>query len=170
MVFSFLKVYGWKRRKRTCDSVHRARLLAPWPSQTRFSTPDPDAMVFRLGCVCIIYFVLSHFKAHCRRWILSPLHMSGACSVTQVCSFFAVLWTVTHQAPLSVGFSRQEYWSGLLFPPPGESSWPRDRTHVSCVSCTEPPGKPLFSSESPRLAANHPAHFHTVYLLLSFLE
>ena len=32
---------------------------------------------------------------------------------------FATLWTVAHQAPLSVGFSRQEYWSGLLCPPPG---------------------------------------------------
>ena len=29
------------------------------------------------------------------------------------------LWTVAHQAPLSVGFSRQAYWSGLPFPPPG---------------------------------------------------
>ena len=29
-------------------------------------------------------------------------------------------WTVTHQAPLSMGFPRQEYWSGLLFPSPGE--------------------------------------------------
>ena len=28
-------------------------------------------------------------------------------------------WTVAHQAPLSVGFSRQEYWSGLAFPSPG---------------------------------------------------
>ena len=27
-------------------------------------------------------------------------------------------WTVVHQAPLSVGFPRQEYWGGLLFPPP----------------------------------------------------
>ena len=27
-------------------------------------------------------------------------------------------WTVAHQAPLSMGFSRQEYWSGLPFPPP----------------------------------------------------
>ena len=32
---------------------------------------------------------------------------------------FVTLWTVAHQAPLSVGFSRQEYWSGLPFPPPG---------------------------------------------------
>ena len=28
-------------------------------------------------------------------------------------------WTVAHQAPLSIGFSRQEYWSGLPFPSPG---------------------------------------------------
>ena len=33
---------------------------------------------------------------------------------------FATLWTVVHQAPLSMGFSRQEYWSGLPFPPPGD--------------------------------------------------
>ena len=31
------------------------------------------------------------------------------------------------------GFSRQEYWSGLPFPSPGESSWPRDRTQVSLI-------------------------------------
>ena len=30
------------------------------------------------------------------------------------------LWTVACQAPLSMGFSRQEYWSGLPFPPPGD--------------------------------------------------
>ena len=33
---------------------------------------------------------------------------------------FATLWTVTHQAPLSVEFSRQEYWSGLPFPSAGD--------------------------------------------------
>ena len=33
---------------------------------------------------------------------------------------FATPWTVAHQAPLSMGFSRQEYWSGLPFPPPGD--------------------------------------------------
>ena len=32
----------------------------------------------------------------------------------------ATLWTVAHQAPLSMGFPRQEYWSGLLFPSPGD--------------------------------------------------
>ena len=33
---------------------------------------------------------------------------------------YATLWTVTCQAPLSVGFSRQEYWNGLPCPPPGD--------------------------------------------------
>ena len=32
---------------------------------------------------------------------------------------FATPWTVAHQAPPSMGFSRQEYWSGLPFPSPG---------------------------------------------------
>ena len=35
---------------------------------------------------------------------------------------FATLWTVAHQAPLSMGFSRQEYWRGLPCPPPGDLS------------------------------------------------
>ena len=33
---------------------------------------------------------------------------------------FAAPWTVAHQAPLSVEFSRQEHWSGLPCPPPGD--------------------------------------------------
>ena len=33
---------------------------------------------------------------------------------------FAILWAVAHQAPLSIGFSRHEYWSGLPFPSPGD--------------------------------------------------
>ena len=37
-----------------------------------------------------------------------------------VSNFSVTPWTVVHQAPLSMGFSRQEYWSGLPFPSPGE--------------------------------------------------
>ena len=48
----------------------------------------------------------------------------------------ATLWTVAHQAPLSMGLSRQEYWSGLPFSPPRDHpSWPRAQTRISCVSC-----------------------------------
>ena len=61
---------------------------------------------------------------------------------------FATPWTVAYQAPLSMGFSRQEYWSELPLPSPGESSWPRDQTQVSCIAgrcfnlwATREPGK-----------------------------
>ena len=45
---------------------------------------------------------------HCEVKSLSPVRL------------FATPWTVAHQAPLSMGFSRHEYWSGLPFPPPGD--------------------------------------------------
>ena len=52
-----------------------------------------------------------------------------ACQVTSITSHFATPWTVAQQAPLSLEFSRQEYWSGLPCPPPG------NRTCVSYISC-----------------------------------
>ena len=42
---------------------------------------------------------------------------------SHVCPF-ATPWTVAYQAPLSMGLSRQEYWSGMSFPPPGDLSHP----------------------------------------------
>ena len=49
--------------------------------------------------------------------------------------FFATLWTVALLAPLSVGFPRQEYWSGLPFPPPGELPHPGIKPEFHYVSC-----------------------------------
>ena len=40
--------------------------------------------------------------------------------VTKLCLTLATPWTVARQTPLSMGFSRQEYWSGLPFPSPGD--------------------------------------------------
>ena len=60
---------------------------------------------------------------------------------------FMILWTVARQAPLSMGFSRQEHWSGSACPSPGESSQ-RDQTHTSCSSCTAG----FFTSETSREA------------------
>ena len=58
-------------------------------------------------------------------------------SVASVVSDSATLWTVARQAPLSMGFSRQEYCSGVPCPSFSRgSSWPGDPTHISCVSCT----------------------------------
>ena len=44
-----------------------------------------------------------------------------------------MLWTVTHQAPLSMRFPRQEYWSGLPSPSPGDFSSLKERTGISCI-------------------------------------
>ena len=59
---------------------------------------------------------------------------------------FATLWTVACQAPLSMGFFRQENWSGLLFPSPGNLSNPGIKPTSPALASgffpTAPPGKP----------------------------
>ena len=60
--------------------------------------------------------------------------------------FLETPWTIALQAPLSMEFSRQEYWSGLPFPSPGDLPDPGFKPASSALagrSCTaEPPGKP----------------------------
>ena len=59
---------------------------------------------------------------------------------------FAIPWTVAYRGPLSMGFSRQEYWSGLPFPSPGDPPnrgiKPRSPTLRADALPSEPPGKP----------------------------
>ena len=59
---------------------------------------------------------------------------------------FVTLWTVAYQASPSMGFSRQEYWSGLPFPSPGDLSnpgiEPRSPALEADALTYEPPGKP----------------------------
>ena len=64
---------------------------------------------------------------------------------------FTTLWTAAHQAPLSMGFSRQGCWRGLPCAPPW-SSQSSDWTQVSCFAgrffTTEPPKKPVIFYKS----------------------
>ena len=64
-----------------------------------------------IGCIVLYYnrFIILFTHAY----VLSHL------SCVQL---FATPWTVISQAPLSMGFSRQEYWSGMPYPPPGDLS------------------------------------------------
>ena len=61
---------------------------------------------------------------------------------------FATPWMVTYQAPQSMGFSRQEYWSGLPFPSPGDLSnpgiEPRSPALQTDALPSEPLGKPIY--------------------------
>ena len=51
--------------------------------------------------------------------VFSDVFVISLCAKSlQLCQLFVTAWILAHQAPLSMGFSRQEYWSGLSFPPP----------------------------------------------------
>ena len=52
---------------------------------------------------------------------------------------FATLWSVAHQAPLPMGFSRQEYWSGLPYPPPGDLPNPGTEPRSSALQADSLP-------------------------------
>ena len=98
-----------------------------WPrDQTWVSCMQADALPSEL------LLLLSHF------------------SRVQLC---ATLWTVAHQAPPSLGFSRQEHWSGLPFPSPGDLPGPgiEPRKSYRCSPAlkansllTEPPGTSIY--------------------------
>ena len=51
---------------------------------------------------------------------MSLTNYDGGGLVTKLCLTLVTAWNVARQAPLSMGFSRQEYWSGLPFPLPGD--------------------------------------------------
>ena len=70
---------------------------------------------------------------------LPDLLLLFSCSVMS--DSFATPWTVACQASLSMGFSRQEYWSGLPFPPPGDLPDPGIE-----------PGSPAFQADSLSLS------------------
>ena len=59
-----------------------------------------------------------------RHWLLPvtfhPQKGLCCCLVAKLCLTLAIPWTVAHQVTLSMGFPRQEYWSGLPFPSPGD--------------------------------------------------
>ena len=70
------------------------------------------------------------------------------CKLLSHAQLFATPWTVAHQAPLFMGFPRQEYWSGLLLSPPGDLSdsgikpmSPASPAFASGFFTTMPPGK-----------------------------
>ena len=56
---------------------------------------------------------------------------------------FVTPWTVAHQAPLSMGFSREEYWSGLLCPSPGDLPNPGIKPTSPALQADSVPTEPL---------------------------
>ena len=54
------------------------------------------------------------------------------CMVGRI-GLFVTLWTLAHQAPLSMGFSRQKYWNGLPFPLPGDLLIQESNLRLLCL-------------------------------------
>ena len=103
---SQLRNQGWYLLSKTSSSAQSLVSFPLWPFSVQGSPPE------------------SHSRFSC----LPSVNRSV------VSDSFETPWTVEHQAPLPMKFPRQEYWGGLLFPSPGESSRPRDQTQVSCIA------------------------------------
>ena len=87
-----------------------------------------------------------------------PAHVCMHAQSLSCVQLFATSWIVTRQVPLSMGFSRQEYWSGLPFPPPGDlpnpGTEPMSLTSPALTGrffTTEPPGKPIKCVTEPQI-------------------
>ena len=101
----------------------------------------------------------SALAAAAEHWVEFPLLYSRFLLVTYfICAcvlsyfshvrLFVILWTVAHQAPLSVGFSKQEYWSWLPCPSPGDLPHPGIEPRSPALEVDSlwlaPPGKPTY--------------------------
>ena len=83
-----------------------------------------------------------------QNFLISSSIMSAVKLLSRV-RLFVTPWTVAYQAPPSMGISRQEYWSGLPFPSPGDlpnsGTEPGSPTFQADALTSEPPGKPSSS-------------------------
>ena len=89
-----------------------------------------------------------------------------------IVQLFATPWNVDHQAPLCMGFPRQEYWSGLPFPSPEDLSEPGIKSESPALQAdsppSEPPGKPINRKDwSADPQVQHP-EIHYVSLRVQF--
>ena len=85
-----------------------------------------------------VHYIVTDIKANSKNQMTTVItvkmvfHQSEVKSLSCV-QLFATPWTVAYQAPLSIGFSRQEYWSGFPFPSPA-----RRALYLSFYSITLP--------------------------------
>ena len=100
--------------------------------------------MYMYACVCVCLCIHSQVYANAFMYFyiyfnpsIYPSITFITCTrvlVTQSCLTLCDPRDYSPQDPLSMWFSKQEYWSGLPFPPPAESSQPRDQTRVSCIA------------------------------------
>ena len=96
-----------------------------------------------MGILVLLLLIEPRLQQSCNHWtarefLIKALMVLHACELSHFsCArFFVTLWAVAHQASLSMGFSRQEYWSGWPCPPPGDLCDPGTEP-VSPISCID---------------------------------
>ena len=104
--------------------------------------PQASGKVGSVLSVILFLCCLSRYRVGDRD---APCPMCSSHLLSRV-RLFATPWTTGHQAPLSMGFPREEYWSGLPFPSPGDLPNPEIKPSSPALAgrvfTTEPPGKP----------------------------
>ena len=134
-------------------SVLFLRHLSPSPSAIIFKT---ILLIFSFSSlsetiiICIVYFcvgipqvpksLFNYFYSFC--FLSSPEKYMCVCVSFSFVWLFATPWTVPCQAPQSMGFSRQEYWSGLPWPSPGDLPNPGIKPSSPALQAGSLPSKP----------------------------
>ena len=112
----------------------------------------------------LAFWYISNIKLNCTIKELSSFLKVKSLSRVQL---FATPWTVAYEASLSMGFSRQEYWSGLPFHSPGDlpdpGIEPGSPTLEAEALTSEPPGK-------PKLSVYAYIYMDIYYMFFSFFE
>ena len=122
------------------SSVHgisQARILE-WVAisfSRRSSQPSNQTLVSCISCIVGRFFTSEPpGKSYETLWVQLN-HLVKLC-------LFATPWTVARQAPLSMGFSRQEYWGGLPFPSPGDLPDPGVEPRSPILQADSSPSEP----------------------------
>ena len=92
------------------------------------------------------YFHLLQTSIKCLRWLTikdSQMYINIKVKVLRHVQLFGTPWTVACQAPLSMGFSRQECWSGLPIPSPGDLPNPGIKPGSPALQADSLPSEPL---------------------------
>ena len=122
---------NWKLQLKHWAGVYEAILTSNQPQLTKL-----EFCIVLLSTHYMLWMILHLiWSLACKtlhRTTPSSHHYGGSSLVAKSCPILATPWSVARQAPL--GFFRQEYWSGLPFPSPGDLPDPGDRTQVSRIA------------------------------------
>ena len=134
--------------KLTCDTVLLTRVQSLFKFH-KILCQCPLFVFISCSRFHMVFSCIQQLQLHETSSVKFSFHFQSGvkCKSLSHVQLFMTPWTATCQAPLSLGFSRQECWSGLPFPSPGNLPNP-DRNQVYCVTgrflTSEPPGKLSF--------------------------